>query len=205
MKRSFIVASLMMLFMCSFAQQEVGKITIQPKLGVNVATITDASHSTPVAGAVLGVEIERYMTKWLGISAGVYYSMQGGIDEADVSLPYFSGHVKEEVRLDYINFPILANFYIIPHLAIKAGVQPGFNVREKYELRNGARFQRSGKLSDLGLSVNTFDISIPMGLSFEGNNVVLEARYNWGLCHIVKGYDSRNSVFQFTLGYKFEL
>ena len=113
--------------------------------------------------------------------------------------------MKEEVRLDYINFPILANFYIIPHLAIKAGVQPGFKVRDKYELRNGPLFQRSGKLSDLGLSVNTFDISIPMGLSFEGNNVVLEARYNWGLRHIVNGIYSRNSVFQFTIGYKFEL
>ena len=205
MKRSFIMASLMMLSVCSFAQREVGKVTIQPKLGVNVATITDSSQPTPVAGAVLGVEIERCMTKWLGISAGVHYSMQGGIDEADVSLPMFSGHMKEEVRLDYINFPILANFYIIPHLAIKAGVQPGFKVRDKYELRNGPLFQRSGKLSDLGLSVNTFDISIPMGLSFEGNNVVLEARYNWGLRHIVNGIYSRNSVFQFTIGYKFEL
>jgi hypothetical protein len=44
-----------------------------------------------------------------------------------------------------------------------------------------------------------------MGLSFEGNNVVLEARYNWGLRHIVNGIYSRNSVFQFTIGYKFEL
>ena len=66
--------------------------------------------------------------------------MQGGIDEGDVSLPNFSGHLKEEVRLDYINFPVLANFYIIPHLAIKTGVQPGFNVREKYELQNGPYF-----------------------------------------------------------------
>lgn len=128
MKRIFIAASMMMLFVYSFAQQEVGKVTVQPKLGVNVATITDATHPTPVAGAVLGVEIERYMTKWLGISAGAHYSMQGGIDKDDVQVGFYGTtyhDVKMEVRLDYINFPILAHFYILPELAIKAGVQPG--------------------------------------------------------------------------------
>ncbi len=46
-----------------------------------------------------------------------------------------------------------------------------------------------------------------VGLSYEYQNVVLDARYNWGLTKIydVDKLDSKNSVFQITLGYKFEI
>lgn len=53
----------------------------------------------------------------------------------------------------------------------------------------------------------TVDFSIPVGLSYEFPTVpiVIDARYNWGLTKVVDGGDSKNSVFQFTLGYKFDL
>ena len=49
------------------------------------------------------------------------------------------------------------------------------------------------------------DISIPLGLSYEYMNVVVDARYNWGLTKIHNLTDSKNSFFTFTVGYKFEL
>ena len=55
------------------------------------------------------------------------------------------------------------------------------------------------------LKANTFDLSIPVGLSYEYNNFVLDGRYNFGVTNIAKGVNTKNSVFQFTLGYKFEL
>jgi hypothetical protein len=60
---------------------------------------------------------------------------------------------------------------------------------------------------DLADDVESFDFSIPVGLSYEYANFVLDARYNWGLTKIVDlGDDSpKNSVFQITLGYKFDL
>ena len=40
---------------------------------------------------------------------------------------------------------------------------------------------------------------------YEFNNVVIDARYNFGVTNIADGGDAKNSVFQFTLGYKFAL
>ena len=54
-------------------------------------------------------------------------------------------------------------------------------------------------------SAESFDFSIPVGLSYEFNNVVLDARYNFGVTSVADGGDAKNSVFQFTLGYKFAL
>ena len=51
----------------------------------------------------------------------------------------------------------------------------------------------------------SFDFAIPVGLSFENSNVVLDARYNIGVMKMVDGDDTKNSVFQFTFGYKFSL
>lgn len=92
-----------------------------------------------------------------------------------------------------MNVPVLANVYVVPGLAVKLGVQPGFMVDKD-------------NMDD----VNTFDLSIPVGLSYEYKNVVLDARYNWGVTkinkHSVDGADDNyNSVFQITLGYKFDL
>ena len=52
---------------------------------------------------------------------------------------------------------------------------------------------------------HSFDLSIPVGLSYEYKNVCLDARYNYGLTNFEKGYNQKNSVFQITLGYKFGL
>ena len=54
-------------------------------------------------------------------------------------------------------------------------------------------------------NVNKVDLTIPVGLSYEFCNVVVDARYNWGLTKVIKEQKVRNSVFQFTVGYKFEL
>ena len=50
----------------------------------------------------------------------------------------------------------------------------------------------------------SFDLAIPLGISYEYANFVIDARYNLGLIGILKGSENtmRNSVFQFSLGYK---
>ena len=106
--------------------------------------------------------------------------------------------------ITYINVSILANYYIIPGLAIKAGIQPGFLVSQKTK---GSEFY-DGRWDDFENTdtdnMKKVDISIPVGLSYEFSNIVIDARYNLGLTKIldVEHVDSKNSVFMFTLGYK---
>ncbi len=66
-------------------------------------------------------------------------------------------------------------------------------------------YDDAAKAEGIDSKAKKFDLSIPVGLSYEISNVVLDARYNWGLTKIVSNSDSKNSVFQITLGYKFEL
>ena len=54
--------------------------------------------------------------------------------------------------------------------------------------------------------VSKFDLSIPVGVSYEYKNIVLDARYNWGLVKVVNVGDAfYNRCFMLSLGYKFAL
>ena len=111
----------------------------------------------------------------------------------------------EKNTLTYLNVPILANYYVAPGLAIKAGVQPGFLLSRKWKGEENidgkwVKFDESG--TD---GLKKFDLSIPIGLSYEISDFVIDARYNLGLTKIVEHYDGKNSVIMLTLGYKIPL
>lgn len=198
MKKLFLMA--LMAFIAttaSFAQWSVGSITVQPKIGINGANITDADNSDSRIGLVLGGEFEYRVSPIFSLSAGALYSMQGckGTAEDD------DGNTGDvSLKLDYINVPILANVYVVKGLAIKLGIQPGFNVRHK----------ATASVSGVTVTANqpgvkSVDFSIPIGVSYEFNRFVIDGRYNLGVTKLIDGADSKHSVFQFTFGYKFAL
>ena len=203
MKKTLSVASLMMLSMYVNAQQEVGSLTFQPKVGLNIARYTDAEDTSPRFGVAAGGELEYQMTKKFSMAAGVFYSMQGV--KADARTNYNTTS-RVTFKADYINIPIIANIYLFKGLAIKFGIQPGFNINAKYSFSAGVGTENYS-LSRIGVKVNTFDMAIPVGLSYENEYFVLDARYNIGVTKVIdyEGVDSRNCVFQFTIGRKINL
>ena len=187
MKKVLFVAAMMLSSVATFAQHAVGSFNLQPKVGVSIANLTEIKGSDPRVGVVAGVEGEYQASDIFSVSAGVLYSMQGAKLTDDVTN-----------RLDYINVPIMANVYVVKGLAVKLGVQPGFNVSNKIKVNNLDAFDNLVKAQSV-------DVSIPVGLSYEYNNFQLDARYNWGVSKAFKLSDAKNSVFQITLGYKFDL
>lgn len=197
MKKMFLAVAMMLASVATFAQNEAGQITIQPKIGLNIANITDADDANARIGLAAGAEFEYGVTKMFGISAGLIYSMQG----AKTTVEGDYEDIDCTMKLDYLNIPILANVYVAKGLAIKLGVQPGFKLSSKLKGEgNGNSVE-----VDLDEGVKGFDLSIPVGLSYQYQNFVLDARYNFGVTKIVDDSDSKNSVFQITLGYKFAL
>ena len=193
MKKVLLAAALMISSVAAFAQHAVGTVTIQPKVGLNIANFTDADDADARVGFVAGAELEYQASDIFSISAGALYSQQGCKGkEAGVTLTQ---------KLDYINVPIMANVYVAPGFAVKLGVQPGFKVNAEAEAKNGSNRIAAGNSSEF----NSVDFSIPVGVSYEFSNVVLDARYNWGLTKPIKDLDNKNTVFQFTVGYKFAL
>lgn len=192
MKKLFLAVVAMMISATTFAQNEVGQLTIQPKVGVNIANITDVNDADPRIGLAAGAEFEYGLTDNIGLSAGVLYSMQG-VKASEES-------VDCTLKLDYLNVPILANFYVAKGFAVKLGVQPGFKLSSK------AEFKGSGGSKEVDVDgFKSVDLSIPVGLSYQYQNIVFDARYNWGVTNIVDDVDSKHSVFQITVGYKFSL
>lgn len=177
---------------CSILRTAVGTFTLQPKIGMNVASLTKSDGADPRIGLAAGVEAEYQATDIFSISAGVIYSMQGN--------KYEEKGITSTRKLDYINIPILANVYVVKGLAVKLGIQPAFNVSDKVKVSGG-----STSITKDNTDAESFDFSIPVGLSYEYSNVVFDARYNFGVTKVWDGGDPMNSVFQITLGYKFAL
>ena len=194
-----MIAAMMLMSIGAFAQNEVGQVTLQPKVGMNIANLTGSGNKAKV-GLVAGVEAEYGVAENFGITAGVLYSMEGSKSEK-----YDGKSVK--FNTDYINVPIMAQYYLIPGLAVKAGAQFGFNVRKKFSY-DGNSIDANEFFNDLDLDtkVQTFNFSIPVGVSYEYQSFVLDARYNIGMTKTLKNVDkNKTSLFSITLGYKFAL
>ena len=189
MKKILLLAAIALSSLSVKAQTEPGTFTLMPKVGLNMANVTDLENTKMKAGAVAGVEAEYRASNLMGITAGVLYSMQGV--KAD------KGDYKQ--KLDYINIPILANFHVWKVLSINAGIQPGFLVSAKADYGDEDKDIKDG--------CESFDFSIPVGASYEWNSFVLDLRYNIGVTKIYKEDEgsSKNGVLAITLGYKFAL
>ena len=45
--------------------------------------------------------------------------------------------------------------------------------------------------------------SVPVGVSYEFNSFVFDARYNFGISKVANGHDGSFNALTFTVGYKF--
>ena len=212
MKKIMMMLVMATVALTASAQNEVGQLTLQPKIGVNLANLTDTKQNDQKgefkAGLVVGVEAEYGISEKFSVAAGLLYSMQGcNFGEYKVSAggETLAGWDKNERNFNYLNIPIVANLYFAKGWAIKAGVQPGFLLSAKYKL-DGIGAQESFN-EDIKDACKTFDLSIPLGLSYEYQKAVFDLRYNLGLTKINKKGDEscKNNVIQFTIGYKFAL
>ena len=172
--------------------------------GINLATMTNDDDAKTRIGLVAGAELEYQASPLLSVSAGVLYSQQG----ADADSQGMNGTVK----MDYVNLPILANFYVAKGFAVKVGIQPGFLVNDKVKISSNGVSAEVGlkeayQAAGIDADISSLDFAIPLGISYEFSHVVLNARYNVSLTGAISAYgeSTKHSVFQITLGYKFGL
>ena len=200
-----------MMSLSVFAQHEVGSIALKPMVGLTLANYTGCDLNTDMkAGLAVGMEAEYQATPFFSISAGMLYAMQGaklkvsgwGVNVGTVS-----------AKADYLNIPVLANVYVTKGLALKAGVQLGLNVASDIDVKTSFT-DGSYNLADVKDYTESMAFSIPVGISYEYEDFVIDARYNIGLTDVYKKDNvitnlalkgTKNSVIQLTLGYKFDL
>lgn len=189
MKRFLSLAVAAIMSVASFAQVEAGHCYIQPQAGVTFAKCSGDGRTTDMkTGFVGGLEFGYQYTEQFGVSLGALYAMQGAVGATDSALP------GKKWSYDYLNVPVLFQYSPIEFLSLKAGVQPGFLLSSKFE----------GEKKD---GTKSFDFAIPVGVSFEFSNFVIDARYNIGVTSVEEesSISLTNKAIQITLGYKFQL
>jgi hypothetical protein len=196
MKKLFVLAVVALMTTVSASAQQM---FIKPMVGGTLSTLTGDVKDTKMRfGIAAGAEFGYQVAEPFAVTAGLLVSMQGTNFKDD-------NYVKDaSTSLTYLNIPVLANYYIIPGLAIKAGIQPGFLLAYKHKFSENI----NGSWHDYDTTdkegTKTFDLSIPLGLSYEISDFVIDARYNLGVTNIsdISGYSAKNSVIMLTVGYK---
>lgn len=191
MKRIFLVAIAVMTFGFANAQ----KTTFGIKGGLNITTYSGGDYwdANSLVGFQIGGFAEIKIIERLAIQPEVLFSMQG----ANLDTPF--GDYDE--KINYINVPVLAKFYITKQFTVEGGPQLGFLVSAK---QDGHDAKDDFKSVDTGFNFGA-------GYNFT-DNVSVNLRYTVGLSNILdyevnnsdEYFDSpKNSVLALTLGYKF--
>lgn len=207
MKKLLTTIALMAATLTAQAQEhEEGDYSIQPRIGLTVSNLTDGEKAK--VNFAYGVEFERFFSERFSLAGGVLFTNQG-TKYKDIYDAESNEKNDLTMHIYYVNVPITVNYYVLPGLALKAGVQPAFRVKGKAKM--GSTSYDYDRMMDLWKSwygedtedMTKFDLSIPVGLSYEIARVTFDARYNFGLTNVIKGESVRNKVFVFTVGYKF--
>ena len=227
MKRIITLAFLSAISLASFAQSKAGTWSVIPHVGVSIASLTHQSGGIEVGdnqsqelkpqarpGFTGGVDVMYQASDNVGLSLGLSY-VQAGCKYKDVDDNGVTWHDHYD-RMDYISVPLVAHSYIAPGLSINVGVAPSFLIygnyhagMQTYDLdADGHRTNVQEGVIDIDTKkgLRNFTLSIPVGISYEYENVVLDARYNVGMLNVYKhGLTARNKVFEVSVGYKFDL
>ena len=210
----------MLAAMTASAQHDVGTWTVTPKIGMNLAAMTESNvdyqsldgyndgplNSKMTVSFAVGAEGEYQIHKMVGLGAGLIYSRQG--------MDYKHDGLTSTTKLDYLNIPLTANVYVVKDLALKTGVQFGISMgkhgaAESQLFPHGQdylTYHAAHPVWSSGDFYRSFDLSIPIGISYDYKNIRLDLRYNFGLLDQSKGgFKMNNRVAQLTIGYSFEV
>ena len=234
MKNIFIYGLLFLLgSSASVAQNTVGKWSLVPHIGVSLATLskddfpstavewnTQTQFRSNVAG---GVDVDYQYSQGCAFSAGLWYR-EGGARYKDQTLlmdetegtgrAFHDGYV----RLNYLALPLMAHVYLAKGLAVNGGLEVAWLIKQKaqYQMqtytfdaeRKSWREEADLKYSDdSSAPYQKWMLSAALGLSYEYEHVILDARYEFGLTSVFqrKVSDARTHGLVLTMGYRFAL
>lgn len=221
--------------MCStlsaLAQPEQGKLSITPKVGLNLSNMTNNPLTYVNYGGVMpdvpnglflysvstrdnsyrfgwqaGVEASYQLTKRFALAAELRYSLQGTKYSPVETKTLLAEHIR--LSMHNIQLPLLARFYVLPGLAIEAGLQPEYCVSNNLSCDFYIDGVKNNAYDKERSTYNGFNMSLPLGISYEVNHLVFDARYNLGLSNLYKGtWDpeppvSYSRAIEFSIGYR---
>ena len=196
MKNHFLLLSLLLLLSVSAAAQK-GTVGVKAGLNYSTAHFANVEGVDEKAGIVAGVFAEAGKRE-VRFQLEILYSREGfkTMDEDLFDI---------NVRLNYINIPLMVKVYPVKWLSLDVGYQAGI-------LWNAVAHKTSSYLGNVPENTDvpgmrSVNNSLLLGITFRlGEKVDLSARYNLGISDLAnkkEGDMFRSRVGQFTLGYRF--
>ena len=166
------------------------------KAGANFATIggDESGDFSSRTSFHFGVTAGIAVSDKFSVQPELVYSAQGA------SIDYGGGD-DGDLKLDYLNLPIMAQFQVAEGFSIEVGPQIGFLL--------SAKADDGDNEEDIKDFVKGLDLAAGVGVNYAmASGLNFGARYNLGLSNVNDGEDSddfknQNNVFQVSIGYIF--
>ena len=208
------------------AQGDQGSFRFYPKVGVGLMKFSGdrvfmesdyVIKAKYKQGLTAGADLVWQTGRNTALSLGLMYANLG-TRYGDFTWKYEDGEESLnglQYSLHYLQVPVMGSLYVSKGLAFKIGVQPAYLIRANYEESSVVKTFNEDKT----VSVKTmetdenatsgfkrFDFTIPVGISYEFSNIVIDVRYNLGVTKVFN-YSSEgiNRGFAFMVGYGIDL
>jgi opacity protein-like surface antigen len=177
------------------------QVTFGAKAGVNFSDIIGEKVDSfeGLTSFHVRAVAEIQISEKFSVQPELIYSMQGSDYSEDFEGDDFEGSVK----VNYLNIPLMAKYYVADGFSLEAGPQIGLLVSATDEYED-----EEDDIKDF-LKSTDFGINFGLGYKLE-SGLNFTARYNIGLSDNLDaddfetdGAEYKNSVIQFSVGYFF--
>ena len=233
--KKIILTSFMLCSVFTFSQE----IKFGAKVGLNLSNLrgdypTGIDEHNSKIGFHIGGFAEYEINEKFTLQPELLFSTQGntyGYKDYYGGGSYYDG-ADYNLKLNYLNLPIILKYKIIEKLSIDFGPQIGYlmsaktkidvtedsrdpsqNYSVEIDMLNDGTYNFGGTTVQGKASANRLDFSLNLGTSYDiTEKIFLQGRYNFGLSTVDKNstngantnsWNMKNSVFQLSAGYRF--
>jgi hypothetical protein len=187
---------LLVMAVVTYGFTAIAQTTFGVKAGANFASIggdesEDFSSRTSIHfGVTAGIAVSDNFT----VQPELVYSSQGATID-------YGGGEDGDIKLNYLNLPVLGQFQVADGFSIEVGPQFGFLM--------SAKADDGDEEEDIKDFVKGLDLSAGVGVNYAmASGLNFGARYNLGLSNVNDGDSSdeiknQNTVIQLSIGYRF--
>lgn len=191
------------LFMTTVSAQSYW--SLNPEVGASFSMFgKDAAIQKNRTGFIGGLGITYSKSSFFALTGKVLYHQKGNTMD--------SANLERSLRLDYLEVPILARFFLIQEGRFRPNlfVGPTFSylLYKSYETNDNGSLPPGTRKEDF----NTFDFGVTGGIGLnyritESFRLLLDARYNYGISDIMKSaaMNVNNQGVAVTLGVSFAI
>jgi hypothetical protein len=221
MKKLVLSAAVALMAITANAQDATTStdITFGAKAGLNLANVGgDIDDADSKLGFHVGGYAEFMVSEKFSVQPELVFSQQGYKFEESYTEDFGGEEIRiseeAKTKLNYLNLPVMAKFYVADGFSLEVGPQVGFLLSAEEEYEGTATFEDGSTESiseteDIKDFVSSIDFAVGVGAGYKlDGGLNFAVRYNLGLSNIndFEGSDdfkAQNNVFQFSVGYSF--